>query len=53
MEDGRKTGRERQRGRAGSTGDALAGAPGSRPGGESSLDPSVQVFHPASCCLYL
>lgn len=35
MEDGRKTGRERQRGRAGGTGDTLAGAPGSRPGGES------------------
>lgn len=35
MEDGRKTGRERQRGRAGGTGDTLAGAPGSHPGGES------------------
>lgn len=35
MEDGRKTGREGQRGRAGGTRDSLARAPGSRPGGES------------------
>lgn len=35
VEDGRKKGRERQRGRTGGTGDALAGAPGSGPRGES------------------
>lgn len=47
VEDGRKKGRERQRGRTGGTGDALAGAPGSRPRGEkhySNYSSCVLIF---------